>query len=51
MLRLIFYLKEDYKMDNQNGAVQLRYLEEIDTRLRRMGYETMPVEDQHLPVK
>ena len=38
-------------MDNQNGAVQLRYLEEIDTRLRRMGYETMPVEDQHLPVK
>ena len=38
-------------MDNQNGAVQLRYLEEIGTRLRRMGYETMPVEDQHLPIK
>lgn len=38
-------------MDNQNGAAQLRYLGEISTRLRRMGFETMPVEDQHLPVK
>ena len=38
-------------MDNQNGAAQLRYLEEIGTRLHRMGFETMPMEDQHLPVK
>ena len=38
-------------MSNQNGAAQLRYLEEIDTRLHRMGFETMPVEDQHLPIK
>ena len=38
-------------MSNQNGAAQLRYLEEIGTRLRRMGFDTMPVEDQHLPVK
>ena len=38
-------------MDNQNGAAQLRYLEEIGTRLHRMGFATMPVEDQHLPVK
>ena len=51
MLRLIFYLQEDHKMDNQNGAAQLRYLEEIGTRLHRMDFETMPVEDQHLPVK
>ena len=38
-------------MSNQNGAAQLRYLEEIGTRLHRMGFETMPVEDQHLPIK
>ncbi len=38
-------------MDNQNGAAQLHYLEEIGIRLRRMGFETMPVEDQHLPIK
>ena len=38
-------------MNNQNGAAQLRYLEEIATRLRRMGFETMPAEDQHLPIK
>ena len=38
-------------MDNQNGAAQLRYLEEIGTRLRRMGFETVPVEDQQFPVK
>ena len=38
-------------MDNQNGAAQLRYLEEIGTRLHHMGFETMPVEDQHLPIK
>ena len=38
-------------MDNQNGAAQLRYLEEIAARLRRMSFEIMPVEDQHLPVK
>lgn len=38
-------------MDNQNGVAQLRYLEEISTRLRCMGFETMPMEDQHLPVK
>ena len=51
MLRLIFYLQEDHKMGNQNGAAQLRYFEEIGTRLHRMGFETMPMEDQHLPVK
>ena len=38
-------------MSNQNGAAQLRYLEEIAIRLHRMGFETMPVEDQHLPIK
>lgn len=38
-------------MDNQNGAAQLRYLEEIAARLRRMSFEIMPVEDQHLSVK
>ena len=38
-------------MDNQNGAAQLRYLGEISARLRRMGFETMPVENQQLPVK
>ena len=38
-------------MENQNGAAQLRYLEEIGTRLRRMDFETMPMEDQHLPIK
>ena len=38
-------------MSNQNGATQLRYLEEIGTRLRCMGFETMPMEDQHLPIK
>ena len=51
MLRLIFYLQEDHKMDNQNGAAQLRYLEEIGTRLRRMDFETTPIENQHPPVK
>ena len=34
-------------MDNQNGAAQLRYLEEIGTRLRRMDFETTPIEKQH----
>ena len=38
-------------MDNQNEASQLRYLAEISTSLRRMGFETIPIEDQHLPVK
>ncbi len=38
-------------MGNQNGAAQLRYLEEIATRLRCMDFETMPMEDQHLPIK
>ena len=38
-------------MDNQNGAARLRYLEEISIRLRRMGFEAMPMEDQHLPIK
>ena len=38
-------------MSNQNGAAQLRYIEEIGTRLRHMGFETMPMEDQHLPIK
>ena len=50
MLRLIF-LQEEHKMIDQNGAAQLRYLEEIGTRLRHMGFETMPMEDQHLPIK
>ena len=38
-------------MDNQNGTAQLRYLEETSARLRRTGFETMPVEDQQLLVK
>ena len=38
-------------MGNQNGAAQLRYLEEIAARFHRMGFEAMPVEDQRLPVK
>ncbi len=38
-------------MNSQNEAAQLRYLEEIGTRLHRMGFETTPIEDQHLPVK
>ena len=50
-LRLIFCLQEDHKIENQNGAAQLRYLGEIAARLRRMGFETMPVENQQLPVK
>mgnify|MGYP007048193517 CR=1 FL=1 len=50
MLRLIFYLK-GRKMDNQNESSQLRYLAEISTNLRRMDFETTPIEDQHLPVK
>ena len=50
-LRLIFCLQEDHKIENQNGAAQLRYPGEIAARLRRMGFETMPVENQQLPVK
>ena len=50
-LRLIFCLQEDHKIENQNGVAQLRYLGEIAARLRRMGFETMPVENQQLPVK
>ena len=50
MLRLIF-LQEEHKMDSQNETAQLRYLEETSIRLRRMDFETMPVEDQQLPVK
>ena len=38
-------------MDSQNETAQLRYLEETSIRLRRMDFETMPAEDQHLPVK
>lgn len=38
-------------MDNQNGTAQLRYLEEIAVRLRHMGFETMSMEDQQLPIK
>ena len=38
-------------MSNPNGAAQLRYLEEIGARLRRMGFATVPVEDRHIPVK
>ena len=38
-------------MSNQNGTAQLRYLEEIAACLRRMGFETMPMENQHLPIK
>ena len=51
MLRLIFLLQGEHKMDNQNGTAQLRYLNEISTSLRRMSFETMPVEDQHLPIR
>ena len=50
MLRLIF-LQEEHKMDSQNETAQLRYLEETSIRLRRMDFETMPAEDQQLPVK
>ena len=38
-------------MDNQNGAVQLHYLEEVGICLRHAGFEAMPIEDQHLSVK
>lgn len=38
-------------MDKQNGAAQLRYLEEVSLRLRRSGFETMPLEERYLPVK
>ena len=38
-------------MDFQNETAQLRYLEETSIRLRRMDFETMPAEDQQLPVK
>ena len=38
-------------MDSQNETAQLRYLEETSIRLRRMDFETMPAEDQRLPVK
>lgn len=38
-------------MDSQNETAQLRYLEETSIRLRRMDFETMPAEDQQLPVK
>ena len=38
-------------MNKQNGAAQLRYLEEASICLRRAGFETMPLEDQHLPIK
>ena len=38
-------------MGNQNEASQLRYLAEISTNLRRMGFETTPIEYQHLHVK
>ena len=38
-------------MNDQNETAQLRYLGEIAARLRRMGFETMPVENQQLPVK
>ena len=47
MLRLIFCIAGG----TQNGTAQLRYLEETSVRLRRMGFETMPMEDQQLPVK
>ena len=50
MLQLIF-LQEEHKMDSQNETAQLRYLEETSIRLRRMDFETMPAEDQQLPVK
>ena len=38
-------------MDKQNGAAQLRYLEEVSIRLRRSGLETILLEERHLPVK
>ena len=38
-------------MDSQNETAQLRHLEETSIRLRRMDFETMPAEDQQLPVK
>ena len=50
MLRLIF-LQEEHKMNSQNETAQLRYLEETSIRLCRMDFETMPAEDQQLPVK
>ena len=38
-------------MNSSNIGQQLRYLEETSIRLRRMDFETMPAEDQQLPVK
>lgn len=38
-------------MDSQNETAQFRYLEETSIRIRRMDFETMPAEDQQLPVK
>ena len=49
-LRLIFCLQEDHKIENQNGAAQLRFLEETATRLRQNGFTVEPIENHHLPV-
>ena len=38
-------------MNDQKETAQLRYLEEIAVRLRHMGFETMSMEDQQLPIK
>lgn len=37
-------------MNDQNEAVQLRYLEEAAIRLTREGFDTGQIEDHHLPV-
>ena len=37
-------------MNDQNETTQLRYLEEIATRLRQNGFTVEPIEDHHLPV-
>lgn len=50
MLRLIFLLQEEHKMNDQNETAQLRFLEETAIRLRQNGFTVEPIEDQHLPV-
>ena len=38
-------------MNKQNSPAQLRLLEEIGICLRRLGFDTLPIEDQCLPIK
>ena len=38
-------------MNKQNSTAYLRLLEEVGICLRRLGFDTLPVEDQCLPIK